>query len=47
MENNFDFFNVMKLRLQTDSQIKIAYQWRKYQANKKRKLEMMMALEEE
>ena len=47
MEDSFDFFTVMKIRLQTESQIKIAYQWRRYVINKKRKLELRMALEEE
>jgi len=29
---NFDFFDQMKEKIQTDAQVKIAYHWRKYDA---------------
>ena len=31
---HFDFFDRMKVKMQTDAQIRIAYHWRKYDASK-------------
>ena len=34
-DDNIDFFKQMRLKMETDAQVYVAYYWRKYNAQKK------------
>jgi hypothetical protein len=47
IKRNLQYFDKLRLKVHTDSQIKIAYHWRKYKKAKDKRKAIEMVLEEE